>query len=196
MGDLINKTLPAGVRATCRSPSYGPHKGRGFSSALSANNFQYFKKTTKCAVLKPLPLWEGLGRDLLEFFQKLQKLFKNPALSPQEATSLPQGERTVGYADTFAALSKARYFQNLAPISPLAGEMSLQATERGFFLFKVTPTLYPSPQGGGGHQHCALFFTPKIKQKNQKKRFDVSISLPLVGRDTGWGYSSCAVHHA
>jgi hypothetical protein len=94
-------------------------------------------------------------------------------------------------------LDTVKYDQDLAPISPLEGEMSpSSATERGNFPTAFTPTLYPSPQGGGGLLHPAKFLRLDIKRKNQKTKFDVYIPLPLVGRDTGWGYHSNGVFHA
>jgi hypothetical protein len=58
----------------------------------------------------------------------------------------------------------------------------------GVVLAWVTPTLYPSPQGGGGLQHRAFFFNPCARLKDQRKIESVKVPLPLVGRDRGWGY--------
>ena len=102
-----------------------------------------------------------------------------PSLSPQEVTSLPQGERLVPYADSSAVSPKVRYFQNIALISPLAGEMSLQATERGFFLFEATPTPNPPLKGEG-----VATISPKRSESKGKNILGaaLNISLPLEGR--------------
>ena len=51
---------------------------------------------------------------------------------------------------------------------------------------ELTPTLYPSPQGGG--RPCAL--RPICLAHRSNLRRDDHDSLPLVGRDKGWGYSA------
>jgi hypothetical protein len=60
----------------------------------------------------------------------------------------------------------------------------------GVVLAWVTPTLYPSPQGGGGLQHRAFFFNPCAMLKDQKTNDNVKASLSLERRDIGWGYNS------
>jgi hypothetical protein len=90
----------------------------------------------------------------------------------------------------FAVL--AEYCANLS----LSGGDVTAGDRGGVFLAAFTPTLYPSPQGGGRLLHPAIFLRLDIKRKNQKTKFDVYIPLPLVGRDTGWGYHSNGVFHA
>jgi hypothetical protein len=86
----------------------------------------------------------------------------------------------------------ANYGTNL---SLLGGDVT--AGDRGgIFLAAFTPTLYPSPQGGGGLQHFYFSFKFSAWHKTQRTKANVKAPLPLVGRDTGWGYNSSGVFHA
>jgi hypothetical protein len=79
---------------------------------------------------------------LFTTLRALVEFVKNPSLSPQEVTSLPQGERLALFAVRSEVLEKIKYYHDLALISPLAGEMSPSLpTERGSFGLAFSSTI-------------------------------------------------------
>ena len=53
--------------------------------------------------------------------------------------------------------------------------------------FAFTPTLYPSPQVGGGFGHQANLLIVMACASILRKSKMLKASLPPVGRDRGWG---------